>query len=81
MIINVKDVVVKGVNITVPTWVNWIAIDYNGSGWGYESEPEKRLSEGLWRERDGDVEFAQQLFTADLTNNEKWQDLLYYVGE
>ena len=81
MIINVKDVVVQGVNITVPTWVNWVAVDKEGAGWGYESKPKSIPDLIFWCESEGDQEWAQQLFTAELTNNEQWQDLLFYVGE
>lgn len=81
MIINVKDVVVQGVNITVPTWVDWIAVDLSGVAWGYNKEPQKAPFDSFWVDNHDDEEESQQLFTAELTNNEKWQDLLFYVGD
>ena len=79
MIINVKDVMVQGIHITVPTWVNWVAFDEDGEGWGYGTAPRK--DDGCWDASSDDKEWPQSLFSAKLTNNEKWQDLLFYVGD
>lgn len=78
MIIPLKDVVVEVVTITVPLWVNWIAVDKRGSAWGYECRPDK--DDSWWLESDENQEPSQYLFRAEINEHENWENLIFNVG-
>ena len=60
----------------VPKAVNWIAKDYDGHIWGYESEPKLNRYSELWTVANSDVDCLQLGFTGDLFNNDDWIDSL-----
>lgn len=81
MIIPLKDVVVEGVTITVPLWVNWIAVDKDGYMFGYEFEPSINKVREFFVSYD-DVENEPVLICiAELSSKDDWTKLKFYVGE
>ena len=62
------------VEIEIPNWVNWIAVDKDGSVFGYLIEPYKVLKGRWW----GSSEDNEKLYRGKPPKN--WKDELYTWG-
>lgn len=80
MIIPLKDVVVEGVTITVPLWVDWIAVDRDGCMFGYEFEPSINMDRKFFVSYSDGIE-PVLICTAELSQKDDWTKLKFYVGE
>ena len=61
--------------IDVPSWVNWMAVDYNGDCFGYEVKPTTSMADQWWGNRSGRY---QRLYSGNKPKNRK--DELYMWG-
>lgn len=61
------------VEIVIPDWVNWIAVDKDGSVWGYETEP-RAIQFGQWDTLSG-LSIEEILYRTKPPKN--WKDELY----
>jgi len=62
------------VEVVVPDWVNWIAVDENGEVWGWEKEPSQYNcnSHSFW---DAGYGMSSRLYNAPPPKN--WKEELY----
>ena len=60
------------VEIEIPDWVNWMAVDKSGDVYGYEFEPSLKMNGQMWDHVKGNL---YNLYTGEPPKN--WKDELY----
>jgi hypothetical protein len=48
-----KTVMFKGIQIDIPDWATWVAVDFDGTTFAYEGKPEKDYYLGGYRRYPG----------------------------
>ena len=60
------------VEIEVPDWVNWMAVDENGNVYGYSCKPKIYIEDGYWHCMKGT---SERLYNGKSPKN--WKEELY----
>jgi len=59
---------------TLPEWVQWVAIDRSGKGYGYQEKPVPEVPLGQW-ELEKSCKYGEIAYTAEICND--WQALIF----
>jgi hypothetical protein len=59
---------------TLPEWVQWVAVDRSGKGYGYQEKPVPEVPLGQW-ELEKSCKYGEIAYTAEICND--WQSLIF----